>query len=282
MNLQNKLKGLPKIYYVNLDNRIDRRDYMESQFHRWKIGNYERVSSSKFLASEIDNWRNVFVNDQYIHENVAVTANAITHLEMIKNWLENTNEPYMIMMEDDYDLSLIEYWHFDWEYLMNNIPYDWDCIQLGYESDTYLNFYLHPKIILGTYFGCCMINRHYAEKIIRLHYDLNGKISLKMKLNHMPYKQSVRHCLSVDYFICGNGRTYCIPLITCDNDLGSYEDNIPIARPHHIKSRKLYYDWWQNDRDKFTLEDFFTYGKSYDHLMRKFVNKNLSINFSIS
>jgi hypothetical protein len=282
MNLQNKLKGLPKIYYVNLDNRTDRRDYMESQFDRWKISNYQRVSSSKYLASEIDSWRDVFVDGQYVHENVAVTANAITHLEMIKNWLENTNEPYMIMMEDDYDLNLIEYWHFDWEYLMDNIPYDWDCIQLGYESDTYLNFYLHPKIILGTYFGACMINRHYAEKIIRLHYNSDGKVSLKMKLNFISSKQSIKDCLSVDYFICGGGRTYCIPLITCDNDLGSYEDDIPIIRPHHIKSRKLYYDWWQNDRDKFTLEDFFTYGKANDHMMRKFVNELRSINVSIS
>jgi hypothetical protein len=31
-------------------------------------------------------------------------------------------------MEDDTDLSLVKYWHFDWEYFMNNIPYDWDAV----------------------------------------------------------------------------------------------------------------------------------------------------------
>jgi hypothetical protein len=32
MNLHDKLKTLPPIYYINLDHRTDRREYMETQF----------------------------------------------------------------------------------------------------------------------------------------------------------------------------------------------------------------------------------------------------------
>jgi hypothetical protein len=39
VNLKDKLKGLPTIYYVNLDNRTDRKEYMESQFNYWGIKN---------------------------------------------------------------------------------------------------------------------------------------------------------------------------------------------------------------------------------------------------
>ena len=269
MDLKNKLKGLPTIYYVNLDNRTDRREYMESQFDYWGIKDYHRVSGTKYLASKYEEWKYKVVGEPYAFgTGPQVTANSITHLEMIKNWLETTNEPYMIMMEDDYDLSLIEYWNFDWEYLMNHIPYDWDCIQLGFESKRYIYFFLHPKIYCGTYFGPCMINRDYAKKLIKLHYIDNNKINLNMKTNNFAFKND-GNSLTVDYFICENGRTYCIPLITTNDDFGSYENNLKKERFYHSKSRELYYNWWKNEHHNFSLEDFFTYGKPNDFQMIK-------------
>jgi hypothetical protein len=272
MDLNDKLKGIPHIYYFNLDNRTDRRDYMESQFKKWKIKNYSRITSSKYLASKLKEWEHLVIGDIYYWKKLpAVTANAMCHIELLKWWLENTNEPYMIMMEDDYDLNLIEYWHFDWEYLMNNIPYDWDCIQLGYESCNKIQFFLSPKQSQGTYFGPCLINRRYANKLVELHYQ-NGLFLFDKKVNDYQILREGGG-VSVDYFICGNGRTYCIPLITCNNDFGSYEENIKRNLFNFIRSRELYYFWWQNERDKFTLEDFFTYGKPYDHLMTLKINE---------
>jgi hypothetical protein len=272
MDLENKLKGIPHIYYFNLDSKTNRKEYMESQFNYWGIANYTRISSSKYLASKVDEW--IHLIDGSIYDwgkSVAVTANAINHIELIKYWLENTNDPYMILMEDDYDLSLIEYWHFDWEYLMNNIPYDWDCIQLGYESYIQINFFLSPKQAYDSYFGPCMINRRYAQKLVDLHYDYdNNKFIVKHKIANMQLMlEGGENSSNVDYFICENGRTYCIPLITTNNDFPSYENDKIMIRPHHEISRKLYYHWWQNERDKFTLEDFFTYNKHYDDLMIK-------------
>ena len=37
MNFNKKLKGFPTVRYVNLDNRMDRREYMEEQFGMMKI-----------------------------------------------------------------------------------------------------------------------------------------------------------------------------------------------------------------------------------------------------
>jgi hypothetical protein len=281
MDLKNKLKNLPTIYYVNLDNRIDRREYMETQFDFWGIKNFHRISATKYLASKIESWKDAFVNGdpEYYLTNAPVVANSITHLELIKDWINNTNEQYMIMMEDDYDLNLIEYWHFDWDYLMNNIPYDWDCIQLGFESNSYINFFLHPKLPASTYFGPCMINRNYAKKILNLHYQDN-KVNLLTKTNLKIYKDK-QDGITPDYFICGNGKTYCIPLITCNNDLLSLENSTLYYRDWHVKSRNFYYEWWMYERDNFSLDDFFTYGKPYDSLMRKYININLSVEVGI-
>ena len=75
----------------------------------------------------------------------------------------------------------------------------------------------------------------------------------------------------LDCFILGDGRTYSIPLITTNPDLGS--DYNPARYPKWFeKCRDLYYNWWKNEHHKFTLEDFFTYGKPNDLKMLKRLN----------
>ena len=280
MDLNNKLKGLPTIYYTNLDNRTDRREYMESQFDRWGIKNFVRVSGTKYLASKHEEWRDKYVGEGHAWGQIQHTANAITHLEMIKNWLQTTNETYMLMMEDDIDLSTIEYWNFDWEYLMNNIPYDWDCIQFSCLVKRALKFFLTPKPDHGTYFGPCLINRHYAEKLIRLHYVDSDKINIEMKTRNKIFMNEADNKLTVDYFICENGRTYIIPLLKGNIDLLSYE-NYTVNQgliDHASVTNEIFYDWWKNKHHKFSLEDFFTYGKPNDELMTVYLNSDTILN----
>ena len=38
-----KLKGLPPIYYINLDGQPERKESVEKQFEYWDIENYTRV-----------------------------------------------------------------------------------------------------------------------------------------------------------------------------------------------------------------------------------------------
>lgn len=261
MDLKNKLKGLPTIYYVNLDHRNDRREYMETQFDYWGIKDYHRVSSSKYLSTEEEKWEHL-VLDQSVAIGSAAVANSITHIEMIKNWLETTNDEYMIMMEDDYDLSLINYWNFDWEYFMNHIPANWDCILLGFEHIEFIPFFLHPPHD-NVGFGPCLINRDYAKKLIKLHY-IDGKFKLNIKSNDVRYKKIYG---SVDSFISGGGKSYAIPLITNNPDLGSDYDLSGAPRAWFKECRDLYYKWWQEEHHKFTLDEFFTFGKSSDFLM---------------
>ena len=39
-----KLKGLPHIYWLNLDADVERRKYMEDQFAYWEVENHTRIS----------------------------------------------------------------------------------------------------------------------------------------------------------------------------------------------------------------------------------------------
>jgi len=253
-----KLKNFPHIYYFNLDNRSDRRKYMEDQFNYWKV-DYTRVSGSKFLSSKIKEWGTKYIDGNVKGMPAYCLSNAVTHLEFIKKWFTTTDEEYLLLMEDDYDLNLIEYWNFDWEYLMNRVPYDWDCIQLGFESTEFIPFFLHPKL-RHTYFGPVVLNRDYVEKLLVLHcrgekYFFDKSVAIKNYNSNSA---------TVDYFIGHTGKTYCIPLITTNNDLPSTEFSLHIDRVHHERSRCAYYYWWMKKHLRYSLDEFFTYGKKND------------------
>lgn len=268
MNLKDKLKDIPKIYYLNLDHRTDRREYMETQFDHWGIESHQRVSASKYLSTEKERWQHLIL-DKSIEFGTQIVANSLSHLDILKNWYITTNEKYLFLMEDDYDLSLIEYWNFDWEYLMNHIPENWDCVQLGFENDDFIPFFLHP-----TYhshgFGPCILKRKYVEKLISLHC-FGDKFKLNLRINDKRYQ---RMSGSVDHFVLKSGLSYSIPLITNNPDLGSDINPYGTPREWFSECRDLYYDWWKNEHHKFTLEDFFTYKKPYDVDMIKKIKYN--------
>lgn len=267
-----KLKGLPKVRYLNLDNRIDRKDYMEKQFEYWGI-DYERISTSDYTEKNIDEWKHLFIGHEYFEESYLKQrsnsiCNSLSHIRMIQKWFHNTNEPYLLMMEDDYDLNLIKFWNFDWDTLMNNIPIDHDCIQIGYESCDFIRFFLYPKPPHGTYFGPCLITRRYAKKIIDV-YTEGEKVQLIMKSKDYDHMGTNLNMLTADYYICSSGRTYCIPLIPQNPNIPSsiWWRNMQNESIFEKKTYKIYYDWWINESSKFSIRDIFTYNKPYDNLM---------------
>ena len=256
-----KLRNFPHVYYVNLDNRTDRKEYMEKQFEFWRL-DFTRVSSSKYAASKAKEWGADKVTGKVTGMPAYVVGNAVTHLEFMKDWLNTSTDPWLLLMEDDYDLNLFQYWNFNWDYLMNRIPYDWDCLHIGYESTKFIPFFLHPKLN-HTYFGPVILQRDYVEKILDLHSD-GDKWNFEKVLGDKKFNKSAG---TVDYFIGHTGRTYCIPLITTNDTLTSGENGVMINRIHHKHSRRAYYHWWMTQHKKFSLDDFFTYGKVNDHKM---------------
>jgi hypothetical protein len=267
-----KLNNFPKVRYLNLDDRVDRKDYMERQFDHWNI-DYERISASEYTSENISEWKHFFIGHEYFKESYLKKrsnsiCNALSHIRMVQNWYYKTNEPYLLMMEDDYDLNLIEYWNFDWDTLMSNIPIDHDCIQIGYESRDFIRFFLYPKPSHGTYFGPCLITRNYAKKLIDVYTD-EEKVQLIMKskdCDHMGYNFNL---LSIDYFMCSSGKTYCIPLIPQNPHIDSSitwrneNDGKKLEKICH----KIYYDWWTKESSKFSIKDMFAYNKPYDNIM---------------
>ena len=271
MDLDIKLKNFPQVNYFNLDNREDRKKWMEGQFKKYNIKS-NRVSATKYLASENRLWKHLIYDIDEYKLLVPIAANAITHLDFLKNWYRFTTDPYVLLMEDDYDLGLIKYWHFSWEELIDRLPYDWDCLQMGYENPVELPFHLHP-ILPAHDFGPVLLNRNYVEKLIDLHC-IGEKYKLVNTVANESWNRQVDVSGSgtVDYFMVHTGRTYCIPLITINPNFGSFENNSIIQRIYRsegdIIARNAYYFWWQHERDSFSLDQFFTFGTKEHEKMK--------------
>jgi hypothetical protein len=274
MDLNNKLKNMPKIYYMNLDERPDRKNYIESQFDELKINNSERYSVSKYRVENFEDWELLLSHKLNVNSSLDImwAASTITYLNLIEDWLIKTTDKYAIIIEDDYDLLMSKYWHFDWEYLMNNIPYDWDIVQLSYENPHIYPCFLHPTMD-SSGAGALLINRHFAEKLIRLH-KIDDKYCIDKNKNKMSSYYwrnqgelpNLQEFLVIDYLL-KMGRSYSIPLIYSSVDWGKrYELNNIDADQYKIFKQCEYACkyWWIKLRDKFTLDEFFSYGKPND------------------
>jgi hypothetical protein len=265
MDLKAKVKNMPKVYFFNLDNRKDRKNWMVNQFDRYGI-DYERISGTKYLASENSKWKNLILDIKDYHLMVPVAANAITHLDFLKKWYRESKDDYVLLMEDDYDIGLIQYWFFDWDDIMNRIPYDWDCILLGFENPEKIKFHLHP-IEDAHDFGPVLLRREYVEKILDLHCN-GDEYELVHKICNYPWHVNTKNSGSgtVDYFMVHNGRTYCMPLITINPNFGSFENNSTLQSFYRfggdVNARNTCYFWWQNESINYDLDAFFSYGDS--------------------
>ena len=90
---------------------------------------------------------------------------------------------------------------------------------MGFENEEIISFFLHPAHH-NQGFGPCLINRDYARKLIKLHC-IENKFKLNILTNSYRYKETYG---AVYHFILNAGKTYSIPLITNNPNLGSDYD----------------------------------------------------------
>ena len=136
-----KLKGLPPIYCINLDDKPERWEYMERQFKFWEIENYERISAHDGREDDLsDILKGKYPDNMSSGEVGCVTS----HLKAIKHWMETSDAPCALMMEDDCDLGPVKHWGFTWKDFYAKVPYSYDVIQLAVINPAQVHIQLHP------------------------------------------------------------------------------------------------------------------------------------------
>ena len=210
-----KLKNFGPLYYLNLDGQPERRQYMEDQFKYWEIENYTRISAYDGREDDLSDIISGRYPDTMSGGEIGCTT---SHLNAIKHYLDNSDSPYAIIMEDDCNLELAKFWNFTWREFMSGLPYDWDVVQLAIICTGSIHVKLHRRFVNDFSTACYMISRHHAEKLLKFH-ERDGKY----KLDNGAKPRAV-----ADDLIYNSGNTYSMPLFLYKLELGS------TIHPEHI------------------------------------------------
>jgi GR25 family glycosyltransferase involved in LPS biosynthesis len=264
------LYNFPPVYYINLDFRQDRKNSIEKSFKDYNIFNYTRISASNYLGSEQEKWEHL-VLDKNVRCGASDVGCTLSHLEAIETWLNTSNTETAVIMEDDCDITISDYWRFDWNTLMDNLPFNWDCIQLCMNHHLIMPFYLHPIMRDSGSASGYLINRTYAEKILRLHKFPEG-YKLVNRIDDYGYKEISSH---IDYLIFETGKTYSFPVFTVNTEFHSNQRKSKL-HPRDQPCRDAVINFWKNESSSFDLNDFFYYNKPNDHLMVRKIELNKS------
>ena len=240
-----KLKGIGPIYCINLDGQPERWKFMQNQFKYWEIENYHRISAYDGRESDLGEILKGRYPDNMTPGEVGCTT---SHLKAMRHFVEETDEPYAIMMEDDCSLDLVRFWNFTWKDFYGRIPYDWDVVQISIICTGDIHIKIHKRFVNEFSTACYLITRHHAEKLLRLHTRGN-----KYKLDN-----GVRPRPVADDLIYNSGNTYSIPLLLYRTELGSS------IHPDHVDAfHKGNYDaqwhFWSNMGAQKTIEELMDY-----------------------
>ena len=227
-----KLKGLPPIYCINLDDQPDRWKYMEDQFNYWEIKNYTRISAYDGRNDDLgDILKGRYPDAMNSGEVGCVTS----HLKALKHFVENTDDQCALIMEDDCDISTVSHWQFTWKDFFSKIPYAYDVVQLAIINPAQISVQIHRRFVNDFSTACYLITRRHAEKLIHFHVRDD-----KYKLDNGCRPRAV-----ADDLIYNSGNTYAIPLFLYKIELGSsiHKEHVDVF---HKSSHEGLWQFWRN------------------------------------
>lgn len=235
-----KLKGFPTVYYINLDDQTDRKEFMEDQFKYWGIENYTRISA---YDGRGNNDLSEILKGRYPKMMSSGEVGCVTsHLKALKYWLENSSEDeeHLVMMEDDCDLSVAAHWGFTWREFISCAPYDFDVIQLAIINPGELHVRMHRRFVNDFSTACYIISRHHAKKLVKLHCVGDDLYKID---------QDIKPRAVADDLIYNSGLTFAIPLFLYKIAFGSSIHDIHV-NVFHKSSHDGLWDFWKRQSPK--------------------------------
>lgn len=240
-----KLKGIPKIYWINLDSDTQRCEYMEKQFKYWEIDNHTRISGYDAREDDVSEHLKGRIPDNVSQNELGC---CMSHLKAIRHFYDNTDDEYCLILEDDVNFDIVKYWNFTWIDFFSLIPYDWDCVQLTTICTGNIHVKLHLKFINDFSAAIYLINRHHASKILKNH--IRGD---KYKLDNGVKPRAVSEDVILE-----TGKTYTIPLFLYNLDLGStiHPDHLEVF---HRAPHDALLNFWKQNGPNVDIREYMNY-----------------------
>lgn len=241
-----KLQGFGPIYYLNLDGQPERREFMEDQFKYWEIENYERISAYDGRDDDLSD----ILKGRYPERMSPGEIGCVTsHLKAIRHWLDTSDSPYAVFMEDDCSFDLVRFWPFTWRDFYSRLPYDWDCVQISIICTGDIHVRLHKRFVNDFSTACYIMNRRYAEKLMHFHVKGPDKYKLDNGVKPRPV---------ADDLLYNAGNTYAIPLLLYRTELGSsiHPEHVDVFHKQNYQSQ---WNFWETSGSTMSLADIVNY-----------------------
>lgn len=233
-----KLKGLSKVYYISLEESLDRQKNIQKQFLGYGVPLYG-VISKRFAES------NDIVTGRYVHQlNDGTKGCCVSHLNAIRHWYENHNDEYGFFCEDDLSLETVEYWDFDWQEFLDSLPEDWNAVQLLTVRKDFDTFELRERQWNDWAVTAYIIKRDYAKKLIDTYIQGNAYCLDIPNTDIMPLIENI--------IFTTLGKTYTIPLFVEETNFQSTystEQDSDVKdgqKTNHYHANKVVLEYWKN------------------------------------
>ena len=218
---------------------------MENQFQYWEVDNYTRISAYDGRDDDLSD----IIKGKYPENMSSGEVGCTTsHLKAMRYYLETSDSPYAIMMEDDCSLDLVRFWNFKWNELYAHFPYDYDVVQLAIICTGDIHVRLHKRFVNDFSTACYVISRYHAEKLVRLH--CRGD---KYKLD-----QGVKPRPVADDLIYNSGNSFAIPLLVYKFELGSSIHPVHVDA-YHKQNYEAQVNYWTQNGANIDIADYMNY-----------------------
>ena len=239
--MMDKFAGLPPIYYINLDEEPNRAESLENQFKEFEIENFTRISAHDGREDDLSD----IIKGCYPKGLTSGEVGCVTsHLKALKHYLETSDEPCALIMEDDCDISTVNYWNFTWSDFYRSRPYAYDTIQLAVINPAQVHLKMHRRFVNDFSTACYLITRHHAQKLVDLHCRGGGKYKLD---------QNVKPRAVADDLVYNSGLSYACPLFLYKIELGSSIHDIHVD-VFHKSSHDALWDFWKESAPQMDLD----------------------------
>jgi hypothetical protein len=255
-----KLNGLKTVYYVSLEESKERQRNIQEKFITNGVKDIRPIISKRF--SECDD----VVTGKYVYQlNDGTKGCCVSHLKAIKDWYETTDQEYGFFCEDDLSLDTVDYWNFTWAEFIENLPEDWDCVQLLCIRGEFDDIKIRGRCWDDWAATAYLIKRDYAKFIID-NYIIDNTYHLELKdAEVMPLIENI--------LFASTHKCYTIPLFvedikftsTFEGDDGDVKDG---QKRNHYFTHDFILNWWKDSGVDKTIEELM--GRSFQIKKKEF------------
>ena len=227
-----KTIGFPKVRYTSLSESVERRNLLNDRLQKYKI------QAEPFIVERMKEGEFKIVGDLVSNVPLGNIAATITNLRLIDDWYKNTNEPYLVVFEDDVMLETIDLWNFEWMEFFNELPDDWEAVQLCLISETNREIKFTKRNLHDWGGQAYLIKREYAKKLIDSHikedhflFEIPGNKYLNPVAEHILFD--------------GKGIVYNFPLFV--------ENSVKLPSTNNDNDNNLIshfrvLEWWKSNK----------------------------------